>query len=151
MNIQVRPSNESDGAAICSLLRKVAPLLAPDPTAPGAAAFLESLESPAVAARLAAPNFLHFLAESGPDLLGYIALRDGQHLYHLFVQPEHHGQGIARLLWHHMLNATDRRPITVNSSLPAVPVYGSFGFVPAGEPQLHCCPPYVPLVYAAGS
>lgn len=117
---------------------------------PGAAAFLESLKAPAVAARLTAPNYVHFIAESGVDLRGYISLRDGRHLYHLFVKPGFQGQGIGRLLWQQVLAITGQQAITVNSSLPAVPVYRSFGFASAGEPQLDRVPPFVPLVYAGG-
>ena len=112
--------------------------------------FFESVEAPAVAARLSAPNYMHLVAEHGPDLRGYIALRDGKHLYHLFVQPDFHGQGIGRLLWQHLLQVTGPTALTVNSSVLAVPVYRRFGFVPNGEPQLRCSPPYVPMVYAGG-
>ncbi|WP_460709495.1 GNAT family N-acetyltransferase [Lysobacter terrae] len=151
MTVLVRQARETDASAICALLRTVVPLILPDPTAPEAASFLASFEAPAVAERLAAPNYIHLIAESGRDLRGYIALRDGQHLYHLFVRPEFHGQGISRLLWQHLLQVAAPRALTVNSSLLAVPVYRSFGFVPNGEPQLHCCPPYVPMLYAGGS
>jgi GNAT superfamily N-acetyltransferase len=151
MTILVRQANEADASAICALLRTMAPLLVPDPAAPEAASFLESLEAPAVAARLSSPNYIHLVAEHGGDLRGYISLRDGQHLYHLFVHPQFHGQGVSRLLWQHLLRVAGPGPITVNSSLPAVPVYRSFGFVPNGEPQLHCCPPFAPMVYAGGS
>lgn len=151
MTILARPANEADAPAICALLRTLAPLLVPDPAAPMAASFMESLGAPAVAARLSAPNYIHLVAKDGPDLRGYISLRDGKHLYHLFVQPEFHGQGVGRLLWQHLLRVAGPGPITVNSSLPAVPVYRSFGFVPSGEPQLHCRPPFVPMVHAGGN
>ncbi|WP_457098139.1 GNAT family N-acetyltransferase [Lysobacter sp. P5_B9] len=151
MKVLVRQARGTDAPAICALLRTVTPLILPDSITPEAASFLESFEAPAVAARLAAPNYIHLIAESGRDLRGYISLRDGQHLYHLFVQPEFHGQGIGRLLWQHLLQVARPGALTVNSSLLAVPVYRSFGFVPSGEPQLHCCPPYLPMVYAGGS
>src|SRR5262245_24857045 len=123
MTVLVRPSRETDASAICALLHAVAPLIVPDPTVAEAATFLQSFEELAVANRLAAPNYLHWMAEQGPDLLGYIALRDGQHLYHLFVHPRFHGQGIGRLLWRHLLHVAGPRAFTVNSSLLAVPVY----------------------------
>lgn len=128
----------------------MAPTLVPDQAAPEAASFLDSLEAPAIVSRLRAPNFIHLIAEQENHLQGYISLRDGQHLYHLFVHIESQGQGIARLLWRHLLQVAGPGPITVNSSLPAVPVYRSFGFVASGEPQLQCCPPFEPMVYARG-
>ena len=117
---------------------------------PGAAAFLESLEAAAVATRLTDPDYLHFIAESGGNLCGYISLRDGRHLYHLFVKPGFHGQGVARQLWQQVLAVAGQQAITVSSSLSAVPVYRSFGFTCAGEPQLDRVPPFVPLVYVGG-
>lgn len=151
MTIRIRQATKSDSSAICALLQKVVPVLVPDSAAPGAAVFLESITAPAVTARLAADNYVYFVAESGADLLGYIALRDGLHLYHLFVQPEFQRQGIAHLLWQHLLAVVGQRRITVNSSLPAIPVYIKFGFVPTGEPQHRRCPAYAPMVYASGS
>lgn len=151
MTFHVRQAKPTDFAAICALLRAVTPLLVPDPSDPEAALFLESLREPAVAERLMAPNYFHLVAERGPDFCGYIATRDRSHLYHLFVLPELHGQGIGRLLWRHLLRLRGPGPYTVNSSVSAVSVYRNFGFVPSGEPQLHRCPPYVPMTYAGGS
>lgn len=151
MTFKVREGRPSDAPAICALLRALTPLIIPDTTGPGAAEFLESLGERAVSDRLAAPNYLHFVAERGEAFCGYIATRDGSHLYHLFVQPRLHGQGIGRLLWQHLLRTSGGGPFTVNSAVPAVAVYRSFGFAPSGEPQLHRCPPYVPMVYTGGS
>lgn len=104
-----------------------------------------------MAERLLALNYSHFVAERGTEFCGYLATRDGSHLYHLFVRPELHRQGIGRLLWQHLLRVNGPGPYTVNSSLSAVAVYRSFGFVSSGAPQLHCCPPYVPMTYIGGS
>jgi GNAT superfamily N-acetyltransferase len=148
MKFQIRQAKPTDAPAICALLRAVTPLIVPDPTDPEALRFLESFKEPAVVERLAAPNYFHLVAERGADFFGYIATRDGTHLYHLFVQPELHGQGIGRQLWQQLLRVSGPGPYTVNSSVPAVAVYRSF--VPSGEPQLHRCPPYVPMTYAGG-
>jgi predicted GNAT family N-acyltransferase len=57
----------------------------------------------------------------------------------LFVVRAHQRQGLGRLLWQQALRElctpNSEKVFTVNSSLPAVPVYRSFGFVPAGSPQ----------------
>ena len=151
MNFKVREARPSDAPAIRALLEAVTPMLVPDPSEPAAAQFLESLREPAVAERLTAANYFHLVAERESELCGYIATRDDSHLYHLFVAPEHHCQGFARGLWQSCLAAKGNRPYTVNSSVSAVPVYGSFGFAPAGEPQLQRCPPIVPMAYAGGS
>ena len=64
------------------------------------------------------------------------------HLFHLFVAAAHQRIGIARALWEQArqlsLRAGPIAEFTVNSSLNAVPVYRSFGFVPAGAvTQVH--------------
>ena len=151
MEFQAREARPTDAPAICALLQAVTPLIVPDPTDPNATQFLESLREPAVSDRLTAKNYFHLVAERGADFGGYIATRDGSHLYHLFVRPELHGRGIGRLLWQHLLSSSGPGPYTVNSTISAVPVYRSFGFVPSGEPQLHSCPPYVPMAYVGGS
>lgn len=150
MTLQVRPAESTDAPAICALLHSVTHLMVPEPTAPDAIRFLDSSREPAVIERLAAPNFRHLVAERDGKFCGYIAMRDGSHLYHLFVRPELHGQGIARFLWQQILSGDGPGRYTVNSSVPAVGVYRNFGFVTSGEPQLHCHPPYVPMMYTAG-
>lgn len=147
MTPHVRQANLADAPAICALLRAVTPLIVPDPTDPEAVVFLESLKEHAVAERLMAPNYFHLVAERGADFCGYIATRNGSHLYHLFVQPRLHGQGVGRLLWQHLLRASGPGPYTVNSSVSAVAVYRNFGFTPSGEPQLQRRPPFVPMTY----
>lgn len=150
MDFKVREGEPSDAPAIGALLKAITPLLVPDPSDPDAAQFLESLREPAVAERLVSANYLHLVAESEGRLCGYIATRERSHLYHLFVLPELHGLGVARLLWRSLIAAGGDRPYTVNSSLQAVPVYRRFGFAVAGEPQLQRCPPFVPMAYPGG-
>ena len=64
---------------------------------------------------------------------------NGSHLFHLFVERAHQGQGIARRLWERALAElcapNSDGGFTVNSSLRAVPVYQAFGFVAAGSIQ----------------
>jgi ribosomal protein S18 acetylase RimI-like enzyme len=82
------------------------------------------------------------VAESNGRVLGFIAIRDASHLFHLFVSAEHHGQGIGRSLWQEGLTAASKgsrnSTFTVNSSPNAVPVYRRFGFVETGPlVQMH--------------
>jgi GNAT superfamily N-acetyltransferase len=67
------------------------------------------------------------------------ALRDGRHLFHLFVDPAHQRSGLARHLWTQLRDAAvaagNTGGFTVNSTLDARPVYERFGFVAAGDPQ----------------
>ncbi len=145
--LRIREARLDDARAIRGLLHVMVPLVLPDPSDPAARPFLDSLTGTAVSDRLVAPNYLHLVAERGADFCGYIATRDGSHVYHLFVRPELHRQGIARRLWRQLLHVAGPGPYTVNSTPSAVAVYRSFGFVPSGQPPPHCCPPYVPMAY----
>ena len=70
-------------------------------------------------------------------MVGFVAMRDQTHLFHLFVAAVHQRTGIARTLYGNRRDSSHCAPdrslkLAVNSSLNAVPVYRSFGFVPAG-------------------
>src|SRR5262249_30100916 len=81
--------------------------------------------------------YRYLLAYSDSRLAGFIAIRDGSHLFHLFVERSHQRQGIARRLWERALEELcapgSDGTLTVNSSLFAVPVYQAFRFLPAGS------------------
>lgn len=88
------------------------------------------------------------MAESPAGLCGVIALRDGSHLYHLFVREDAQRQGVARALWEHAKSRSSSDRFIVNSALPAVSVYARFGFVASGVPQSKNGLTYVPMEYA---
>ena len=85
---------------------------------------------------LLSPRYAYLVAEEQNSLVGCIAIRDGTHLFHLFVARSHQRSGVATRLWLAAKEAASSAggPVsfTVNSSLNAVPVYGAFGFRPAG-------------------
>jgi GNAT superfamily N-acetyltransferase len=132
--MNIRPANASDAGAIAALVREFESVLVEDPDA--AAPFWESMSEHAHAQNLASERFRYKVAESGGELLGFIAMRDGFHLFNLFVRRSRQRQGIARALWHSALRDVPRAPagrgITVNASLDAVPVYRAFGFREVG-------------------
>ena len=112
---------------------------------------LATLAPDAMAERICAPNYRHYLAESDSGLSGFIALRDESHVYHLFVEPDVHRQGIARSLWMHAKSSSSHKRFTVNSSLFAVAVYERLGFVATEGPQTKNGLAFVPMVYAHDS
>lgn len=86
--------------------------------------------------RLSDSAFNHFLYESNGCILGYLGIKDNHYLYHLFVDANHQRQGIATRLWQHALQQCPSTHYFLRSSLYAVPVYKSLGFVetePASE------------------
>ena len=113
--------------------------LTDDPSGADAEVYLVSISVQAEREYLAPERYGYLLAYSDSQLAGFIAIRDGSHLFHLFVERSRQRQGIARRLWERALKElcvpTSDGGFTVNSSLSAVPVYQAFGFVPSESIQ----------------
>jgi GNAT superfamily N-acetyltransferase len=135
--MEIRAASPEDAEAIVGLIASFQSELTDDPSGAGAEEYLASVSVQAERDYLASERYGYLLAYSGSQLAGFIAIRDGSHLFHLFVERSHQRRGIARRLWERALEelcAPGRDGgFTVNSSLSAVPVYLAFGFVPAGS------------------
>jgi GNAT superfamily N-acetyltransferase len=134
--MRIRPGNPGDANAVASLIGSFQPILTLEPSGAGAEQYRASVSENAERLYLESPRYAYLVAELEGSMAGFVAMRDGKHLFHLFVAAEHQRIGIARALWErarqHSLRAGPIAEFTVNSSLNAVPVYRSFGFVPAG-------------------
>ena len=148
MNFAIRQANASDAEAISHLVTGLAHYFLADPSSPEAEPFLAGLRPPSYAERIESPHFKHYVAEDPEGPCGIIALRDGSHLYHLFVRADAHGQGIARALWEHAKSLSGHSTFTVNSSLFAVPVYERLGFAAKAPPQTANGLVFVPMGYS---
>jgi GNAT superfamily N-acetyltransferase len=137
--MKFRAGSPADAEAIAGWIAGFQSELTDDQSGTGADVFFSSVSVQAEREYLASERCRYLLAYSGSQLVGFIAIRDGSHLFHLFVERSHQGRGIARRLWERALRelcAPDSDGgFTVNSSLSAVPVYQAFGFVPAGSIQ----------------
>ena len=135
--MEIRSGSPSDAEAIARLIASFQSELTDDPSGAGAEAYLASVSEEAERLYLASARYRYLLAYAGSQLAGFIAIRDGSHLFHLFVERAHQRQGLARLLWEQALRelGAPRKSgaFTVNSSLSAVLVYRALGFVPAGS------------------
>lgn len=85
--------------------------------------------------RLSRDDFLNYLYCENDQVVGYISIKGGSHIYHLFVLKEFQGKGIAKALWNHVIKNVYKNSYTARSSIVAVPVYESFGFKVCGEPM----------------
>jgi GNAT superfamily N-acetyltransferase len=134
--MHIRPGNPGDANAIASLIASFQPILTLEPSGVGAEQYLASVSEDAERQYLESPRYAYLVAELEGQMVGFAAVRDQTHLFHLFVAAAHQRIGIARALWEQARQLSLRGgPIaefTVNSSLNAVPVYRSFGFVPTG-------------------
>ncbi len=85
------------------------------------------------------------------QLIGVIGTRDRFHISLMFVDKNHHHQGIARALFDTVLaDLKSQQPgkpfvMTVNSSPYAVAVYRRFGFVDTAEEQVNKGIRFVPM------
>ena len=134
--MQLRTGTPSDAEAIASLIATFQPRLTDNPDGSGAEQYLASVTKKAEEGYLASERFEYVLACQDETLLGFIAMRDRTHVFHLFVRSDHQNKGLARELWHEARRRTEvNQPdpaYTVNSSLIAVRVYEAFGFRAAG-------------------
>jgi GNAT superfamily N-acetyltransferase len=80
-----------------------------------------------------------FGAFDGERLVGSARVKrhqDGLEVDGVFVLDACRGRGIARLLMTSLLEAVGDRTLWMHSTLPLVPFYASFGFVPISEAVL---------------
>ena len=135
--MEIRSGSPSDAEAIARLIASFQSELIDDPSGAGAEAYLASVSAQAEREYLTSQRYRYLLAYAGPQLAGSIAIRDGSHLFHLFVERAYQRQDLARVLWERALHELgppeNQGAFTVNSSLVAVPVYRALGFLPAGS------------------
>ena len=126
----LRRATPDDAPSISALIASVAHHCTIDPSGAGAEKFFASVAPAAIAGYIADPRYHYLVAVEGAALAGAAALRDGAHLYHLFVAKAFQGRGLSRALWLAVRAAAPHGTLafTVNSSLYAVPVYERFGF-----------------------
>src|SRR5262245_38001430 len=137
--MEFRAGAPPEAEAIAGLIASFQSELTDDPSGAGAEEYLASVSVQAEREYLASARYRYLLAFTDSQLAGLIAIRDGSHLFHLFVRRAHQRCGLARLLWQEALRElctpNSEGAFTVNSSLSAVPVYQAFGFAPAGSTQ----------------
>ena len=135
--MQLRSGATADAEAIAALIASFQSELTDRPDGAGAELYLASVSSEAERSYLDSDRYSYIVAERDGAMVGFISLRDANHIFHLFVARQHQRKGVARRLWREARAQTAKalgpRHFTVNSSLLAVPVYRAFGFEPAGE------------------
>lgn len=130
----IRQATTEDAAEISELISSVAHFFTQEPSGKGAEGFMAGITTEAIRGYIQSPDFYYLAAFHGTTLAGVAALREGKHLFHLFVAPAFQRQGLARQLWLAAKAAatTTTKEFTVNSTPYAVPVYERFGFVSIG-------------------
>ena len=137
--MDIRPLVNSDIPAVTALFQMLArAYIVHESPAEGAANFLAENNEMGIRGFIARGHAYHVALVDGV-VVGFVAVRDNSHLFHLFVADSHQRRGIARRLWHVAHADAIARggdgAFTVNASNYAVPVYESFGFVRVGPTQ----------------
>lgn len=145
--LRLRKALVSDAETISALIVSLKEYFLADPDSDEVQPFLETLEPDATARRIASTEFSYHVAEDDCGLRGVIAIRNGTHVYHLFVSSEAHRKGIARALWDHARGQSGAATFTVNSSPYAVPAYERLGFKITDEPQSEDGLVFVPMAF----
>lgn len=86
--------------------------------------------------RIKSNDFTNLVYEKNNSIIGYISIKNKQHIYHLFVSEEQQRKGIAKELWEKAKKLCLRKKYTVRSSLYALPVYEYFGFKKIGKVEM---------------
>ena len=130
--MQIRLLEPADIPAAAAVLRRSAEAFFLHESAPeDAAGFLAQHDAAGLRRNLDA-GFVYHAAIVDGVLAGFIGVRGGTHVFHLFVDAAFQRRGIARALWD-VARAAALMPghpgfFTVNSSNFAVPFYASLGF-----------------------
>jgi GNAT superfamily N-acetyltransferase len=131
-HMQIRPFEPADIDAAAAVLRRAAEAFILHEAAPEHGAAFLALHDAAALRRNLDAGFVYHAAVVDGVLAGFIGMRGGTHLFHLFVDAAYQRRGIAQALWH-AARAAALRPghpgvFTVNASNVAVPFYASLGF-----------------------
>lgn len=128
--MEIREALPEDAEIISDLIQGVAHYFTLERSGIGAEHFFNSITPDAIASYISDPNIYYIAAFQGHKLAGAAALRNGNHIFHLFVAPSYQGKGLSRCLWNTLKHKINKRveEITVNSTPYAVPIYERFGF-----------------------
>lgn len=97
--------------------------------------------------RISSSEYKHFLYEKEGNVLGFIAIKNKNHIYHLFVDKKYHKQGIANRLWESVKTDFDVTDMIVNASLYAVKAYEALGFEICDEQKQYLQLKFQPMKY----
>lgn len=131
-SLGIRKATLDDAPAISALILSLAHHFLLQEDGLGAEGFLLSLEPEGIARNIASPELDYYVATAAGQLMGVVAVRQGRHVFHLFVGQQFQRGGLARALWSHVKAAygwpSASVPTTVNSTPSALPFYERMGF-----------------------
>ena len=97
--------------------------------------------------RILSDEYEPFVYVQENEIVGFIAIKNKNRLFHLFVDEKYHKKGIAKELWNYVKEHYDVSNISVNASLYAIKTYESFGFKVSGVQSKYLGLKYQPMSY----
>lgn len=149
--MKIRKAEASDIDSVAEIVRSLSHYYLEDGQSELPEWFKVTLTDSAFSDRFRDNDYFNFVAEIDGIVVGYISLKTGFHLYHLFVAAGFHNRGIAKRLWQYCLYHLKIDQCTVRSSLFAVPVYSQFGFRVSGGSANKDGIGFQPMVYSGAS
>lgn len=136
----IRKATVSDSHIISQLISSNAQLLLQDDFEDdGLNFFLNAVKSISIKEYME-QGFAYWVAVIDDEIVGVVAIKDFRHLFHLFVDKNHHKKGIAKQLWQEVLKYSlshgSNGTFTLNSTSYALPVYEHWGFVTTDDEQI---------------
>lgn len=147
LEMQIRKAALSDIHQVADLVRSLAHYYLDEDREVLPDWFNNTLTDSAFSNRFIASDYHNYIAEIEGVIVGYIAIKTGCHLYHLFVSPDHHHQGIGKALWQFCIAELKITHCSVRSSLYAVPIYAKLGFRVTGDVAYKEGIGYQPMYY----
>ncbi len=137
--MQIRPILDKDIPVVARLLRVLSEEFIVHESATDAASNFVRENNESGIINFIDAGIVYRVAEIDGRVVGFIAMRENRHLFHMFVDKAYHRRGIARQLWDvarsAAIEAGNPGVFTVNSSNYALPVYESLGFVRTAPTQ----------------
>lgn len=147
--LSIRPALQADAIPFAQLIADLGTAFLTPGEESEAESFWNSVSADAERRYIASPDFELHTACIGEEIVGFIGIHKGRHLFHLFVDRRHQGKGIGRALWQYHLErmAPELLPetFTVNASMAAVGFYKRLGFTRTAETQYRHGISFVPM------
>ena len=97
--------------------------------------------------QISSVEYEHFVYVIENKIVGFITIKNKNHLFHLFVDEKCHKKGISKKLWQYIEEHFDVLNMSVNASLFSIKTYESFGFKISGEQSEYLGLKYQPMSY----
>ena len=153
--MRLREMNDADIESVARLLELLAREYFLETCSPEEASTFVRENDAGALRRLVGEGYVYHVAEVDGQLAGFIAVRDRQHVFHLFVAAQFHRRGIGRKLWEHAsavaIAGGSDGGFTVNASNYAVPMYETLGFVRTLPTQCKNGLEFNPMVFGASA